>query len=88
MSRLGLVVRGRPSPLREVVGRPGAPDLVQLDGLVFRGDARLEFVPVDSVVAGAGHLMAWGSPLRPLRGAAALALRGATGRSDAALVAG
>ena len=62
MSRLGLVVRGRPAPLREVVRRPGAPDLVQLDGLVFRGDARLYFISICRVVAGAGHALMVGQP--------------------------
>ena len=61
MSRLGLVSRGRSSSLREVVRRPGAPHFVQLNGLVFRGDPRLEFVSIDSMVAGAGHLMSDGT---------------------------
>ena len=62
MFRHGLVSGSGPSSLSKVVRRPGAPDLVELDGLVFRGDPRLEFVSINSVVAGAGHALMVGQP--------------------------
>ena len=52
---LGLVSRGRSASLSKVVRRPGRPHFVQLNGLVFRGDPRLEFVSINSMVGGAGH---------------------------------
>ena len=48
--RFRLVFRSRPSSLSEVVGGPRRPHLIELDGLVLGGDARL-----DLVLAGAGH---------------------------------